>query len=339
VPEGPTHIKARRALAVKANLPGTRRLPPVRRFARHQRAFVKVQDGCDAFCTYCVVPYTRCNVWSRPLAEVVEECRGLVAAGHKEIVLTGVVLGAYGRATVVPERWPAGPALLIELVRRVARIEGLWRVRLSSLAPRDVTGELLGLWRELPNLAPHLHLPLQSGSAAVLARMGRRYTPEAYLAAVAAARRALDAPAVTTDVIVGFPGEGETQFAETLAAAREAGFCKIHAFPFSAMAGTAAWAWRGEAAPPAVVKERMARLAALERDLARAYRRRLVGRTVEAVVESPPRRSRRRGREGLAEARTPRYQRVFFPGAAAPGAVVRLRMTAVREEGLAGERA
>ncbi len=315
--------------AREPNGAGTRGLPPAGSFPGHQRAFVKVQDGCDAFCAYCVVPYARRRVWWRPMHAVVAQCRALVAAGHREIVLCGVFLGAYGRDTTIRRRWGGGPARLPELVRRVADIEGLWRVRLSSLEPGDVTEELIDACRA-PGVAPHFHLPLQSGSPAVLRRMNRQYTADDYRRAVDLLREAFDRPAITTDIIVGFPGEGEVEFRQTLAAARHAGVAKIHAFPFSAIAGTAAWTYRREAAPPAVRKRRSGELAALERELAAAYRARLVGEKLEGLVEAG------RGARHQRRAMTGRYQTVFFSGGARPGDVVRLRVTGVREDGLAG---
>jgi len=321
-------IRTRRQAAVKADCSGTRTLPAIRHFAGHCRAFVKVQDGCDAFCTYCIVPYTRCRVWSRALDAVLSECRALVAAGHKELVLAGVFLGAYGRNTAVRKRWPDEPAKLPELIRRVAAIDGLFRLRLSSLEPGDLSDELLGVCRDTPNFAPHFHLPLQSGSPAVLRRMNRQYTVEQYERTIARLRDAFDRPAVSTDILVGFPGESEADFGATLAVARGAGFTKIHAFPFSAMPGTAAWQFRHEAPPTAVIRERMVRLAALERDLSRAFRRSLVGEGVDALVEASPKR-------GEGRAMTGRYQTAFFrDGAAEPRDIIRLLVTGVRDDGL-----
>ncbi|MFW6133165.1 MAG: MiaB/RimO family radical SAM methylthiotransferase [Planctomycetota bacterium] len=285
------------------------------RFAGHRRAFVKVQDGCDAFCTYCVVPYTRCRIRSRPPGEVEAECRRLVRAGHREIVLSGVFLGAYGRATAVRSRWADGPAPLAGLVRRVAAIEGLWRVRLSSIAPGDVTDELLEVVGGSPTVAPHLHMPLQSGSRRILRAMNRRYTPDDYRRAVDAVRDALDTPALTTDIIVGFPGEAPADFDATLALAREAGFARIHAFGFSAVPPTAAWRRRHEAPRPDEVKRRCERLAALGRELGRAYRQRLIGRRLEGLVEEAD-------RTGRVRAMTDRYQPVVCDAELIPGRVV-----------------
>ena len=325
-------IKANREKAIKRNLSATRRLPPLREFSGHQRAFVKVQDGCDALCTYCIVPYTRSVVWSRPADQVVNECTDLVGAGHKEIVLAGAFLGAYGRATAVRKRWPAAPAPLVDLVRRVAAIEGLWRLRLSSLEPGDLTDDLLGLWAQLPALAPHFHLSLQSGSAKILKAMNRQYTPEQFRATVRRVRRVVADAAVTTDIIVGFPGESEEDFRQTLDLAGEAGFSKIHAFPFSAIEGTAAGARRRDAPPPQTVRRRLERLRLLERETALAYRGRFVGRTMEALVESAvPAPSLRQGM-------TDRYLRVRFAAAEGDltGRVVTLRVDRATEAGLDG---
>jgi len=321
---------------VKHNM-GTAGLPPIARFAGHQRAFVKVQDGCDAACSYCVIPRLRRRVWSRPMDRVLAEVRGLVAAGHREVVLCGVFLGAYGQETAVRSRW-RGPSALPELLARVADVPGLWRVRLSSLEAGDVTDELLDVFRARPNVAPHLHLSLQSGSATVLRRMNRPYGPEQFLQAVGRIRRALDDAAITTDVIVGFPDETEEDFADTLRVAREARFSKIHAFGFSPRPGTAAWRWRGHGPSRATVKARLARLAEQERLSARAFRRRFLGRTVEALVEEPNAHTPPGHLRGL----TDRYLEVAFRPAGTDdsepliGRVVRVRVTGLSETGLLG---
>ena len=327
-----TLIRPRRQGEVKDKPPATATLPSISCFPGRQRAIVKVQDGCDAFCSYCIVPHLRQRMWSRPAGEVERECRALVAAGHREIVLCGVHLGAYGRHTAVRRRRGSGRSALAGLVRRVAAIEGLWRVRLSSLDCLDADEELLEVCRATPNVAPHLHLPLQSGSDRILRRMNRQYAAEQFLLTVRRVKEAMDRPAITTDVIVGFPGEADSDFAATLAAARAAGFAKIHAFPFSAVNGTAAWAWRGEAPPPGVVKARMAELAALEEQLAGNYRRQFLGQTVEALVESSG-----NLRPGRQVARTERYFTVRLEGSRLPpGQVVRVRIDRAEAREVAG---
>lgn len=329
----PESIAARRAAAVRQAAPATEGLAAIDHFPDHQRAFVKVQDGCDAFCAYCIVPYTRARVWSRPVADVVAECRALVAAGHREVVLSGVFLGAYGRETAIRRRWDDAPSPLPDLVRRVAGIDGLWRLRLSSLEPGDLTDELLAACRDAGNVAPHFHLPLQSGSRRILRRMNRQYTADEFRGTVERLRGALDRPAVTTDIIVGFPSEADEDFAATLDVAHEAGFTKIHAFPFSAIEGTAAWTYRDETPPADVVRDRMAALAATEATAARAYRELFVGEKMEALVE----RARTDGGDSR-QAMTDRYLTVRFEGSGEDrtGRVVTLHIDAVTDEGLAG---
>ena len=319
------------------------------RFPGHQRAFVKVQDGCDAFCAYCVVPYTRPIVqWRSP--ELVErECRNLLRAGHKELVLCGVFLGAYGRPTARRRRWAGEPSLLPDLVRRIGALPGLWRLRLSSLEPGDLTDDLLDALRATPAAAWHFHLPLQSGSPRVLRRMNRQYAPEDFRLAVGRIRSACPDAAITTDILVGFPGEGDEDFRLTLEMARHAGFSKIHAFAFSAIEGTAAWTYRRESPPPEVVRRRLAELSALERDLSAAYRVRFVGRMMEALVEITPRchgselASPKRLREGgsaedrAGQAMTDRYLTIYFRDAGPqPGEVAAFHVTGVHPDGLAG---
>ena len=204
----------------------------IKRFDEHQRAFLKVQDGCDARCTYCLIPTLRPRLRSKPITVAVAEARRLVAAGHRELIITGIFLGAYGRDTARRHRLKQVETPLATLVDALARIEGLERLRLSSLEPGDVNAELLDVLAEHEACVPHLHLPLQSGSADVLRRMNRQYSPADYLRMVEQVQARIDRVALTTDVIVGFPGETERDFAATLEVARQAGFIKIHAFPF-----------------------------------------------------------------------------------------------------------
>lgn len=257
----------------------------LRSFSGHTRAFLKVQDGCDAHCTYCIIPKIRTKVCSKPLNRVVEEARHLVAAGHKEIVLTGVSLGAYGQDTVNRKHWDHHRPTLAELVEAVAQVDGLLRLRLSSLHPGDLTDELLDKLRIYKNLAPHLHLPLQSGSNEVLRRMGRRYTAGAFLQAVKRAEVALDRPAITTDIIVGFPGETDPNFEQTLELAEQLRFAKIHVFSFSKRAGTAAARMR-PAVPAKIIKERSRRLQQLDERLQQRFRKRFAGEKLEVLIES-----------------------------------------------------
>jgi threonylcarbamoyladenosine tRNA methylthiotransferase MtaB len=245
---------------------------------------VKVQDGCLLRCSYCIIPHVRPHVHSRPLAHVLDEVRRLVAGGYREIVLTGVHLGHYG----VEGNWnkPRHQWLrLSKLVGQIARLPGDFRVRLSSIEATEVTRELVAVMGEFPRrIAPHLHICLQSGSDAVLRRMRRRWGSRLFEGRCRLVREALDNPAITTDVIVGFPGETDADFQATCRVARECGFSKIHIFPFSPRKGTPA-ADMADQIPPQVKAERHERLAALERELRAEYFRSLIGRQLTVLVE------------------------------------------------------
>ncbi len=251
---------------------------------RH-RAYVKVQDGCLLRCSYCIIPYVRPNMTSRPLAHILDEVRRLVDNGFREIVLTGIHLGHYG----VDGNWnkPKSEWLrLSHLVDHIARLDGDFRVRLSSIEATEVTRELIDvLAAHGDKVCPHLHVCLQSGSDAVLRRMRRRWSVRHFLDRCRLVREKLDNPALTTDIIVGFPGETDADFEATCAAAREALFSKIHVFPFSARKGTPA-AQMDDMVPPPLKAERGRRLAELERELRDDYFRSLLGRSLRVLVEA-----------------------------------------------------
>jgi threonylcarbamoyladenosine tRNA methylthiotransferase MtaB len=216
-------------------------LPPLDHFTGQNRAFLKVQDGCDAYCAYCIIPKIRKNVFYKDIKTVLDEARRLISAGHEELVLAGIFLGAYGQQTARRKKWnPAGRDALAELVDAVARLDGLRRLRLSSLEPLDVTDRLLEIMSAHTNIMPHLHLSLQSGSPNVLRKMVRQYRIDDFLRVTESIKAAFDRPAITTDIIVGFPGETEADFGQTVAVAKEAGFAKIHVFCFSPRKNTAA---------------------------------------------------------------------------------------------------
>jgi threonylcarbamoyladenosine tRNA methylthiotransferase MtaB len=254
-------------------------------FAGHHRAFLKIQDGCDAHCTYCIIPQLRPNLRSKPVEAAVEEARALVRAGHREIILTGIFLGAFGRKTALRKRFTPGSTPLAGLVAALAKVDGLERLRLSSLEPGDVDDALLAVLASNRNCVPHLHLPLQSGSESILRRMNRQYARDDFLGMVDRVRAALDQPAITTDIIAGFPGETDGDFEATLDVARYCRFCKIHAFPFSPRPNTAAARWQKNFVPSSVTRERMDQLAAVERECSLTYRLSLVGRTERVIVE------------------------------------------------------
>jgi threonylcarbamoyladenosine tRNA methylthiotransferase MtaB len=279
-------------------------LPAPAFFEGQTRAFLKVQDGCDAFCTYCIIPIARPSVLSKPLSEVVAEARTLVASGHKEIVITGVHVGAYGLPSIrnrshdVPPPVGATPCgclgearrvctahLLPDLLAEVAKVPDLARIRLSSLDPADVTDRLMDVFASHPNIMPHLHLSLQSGSNEVLRRMARPYNADEFRAKIDLVRSRLDRPAITTDIIVGFPGETDADFAQTLALAREVAFSKMHVFAFSARKDTAA-ARMQDKVPSEVKKERSRILRDLDTDLQSQFRRQFLGETAQVLIES-----------------------------------------------------
>ncbi|MHC4582096.1 MAG: radical SAM protein, partial [Planctomycetota bacterium] len=219
-------------------------LPALTSFRGQTRAFLKVQDGCDGYCTYCIVPKARPFVHSKPLARALAEAQALVDAGHREIVVTGVFLGAYGQDTVRRQNWPTESRRagnnLSDLLDKMSVLPGMGRIRLSSLEPADVTQGLLDTLCKHPNIMPHLHLPLQSGSDEVLRRMCRQYRVAQFRETIDLLKSRLDRPAITTDIIVGFPGETDTDFERTVELARDVGFAKMHVFSFSPRKGTAA---------------------------------------------------------------------------------------------------
>jgi threonylcarbamoyladenosine tRNA methylthiotransferase MtaB len=241
------------------------------------RAFVKVQDGCDNRCTFCVTTLARGEGRSRPIDEVVREAEMLAAAGYQEIVLTGVHLGSYGR-----DLDSGGD--LAALVRALLIDTDVSRIRLSSLEPWEIVPGFFDLWSD-PRLGAHLHLPLQSGCDATLRRMARRTTRHDFAALLDDARRHIPDLAVTTDVIVGFPGETASEFAESLAFVEEMGFARLHVFPYSSRAGTAAARMPGHISK-SEKKARAAQMGDLSDSLWRAFRRRYVGQTLDVLWES-----------------------------------------------------
>jgi len=246
----------------------------ISRFAGHARAFVKVQDGCDRFCSYCIVPYVRGRSRSRPMREIMTEARRLVENGYRELVLTGVHLGDYAD----------GERTLADLVRALDGIDGLLRLRVSSIDPNDVTTELLDAIASGRTACPHLHVSLQSGSNTVLERMNRGTTHEAFLEMIDNASATIPDLVVSTDLVVGFPGETDKEFADSLDVIEAVGFSKVHVFPFSPRPGTAA-AERSDVVEHAVVKERLARVGEVAEAAARRCRARFVGRRVEILIE------------------------------------------------------
>ncbi|MEX0727392.1 MAG: tRNA (N(6)-L-threonylcarbamoyladenosine(37)-C(2))-methylthiotransferase MtaB [Planctomycetaceae bacterium] len=281
----------------------------IERFDGHHRAFVKVQDGCILKCTYCIIPYVRPGLHSRPVQQIEEEVRRLIGNGYREIVLTGIHVGHYG---VENTRGKSGlpPFRLSHLFQRLDRIPGDWRMRLSSIESAEMNDDFIAAAADCEHLCPQFHPSLQCGSDDVLRRMRRRYSVSRFLDRLDQIRQKIADPAFSTDVIVGFPGETDDDFAQTLDTCRKAGFMKIHVFPFSARKGTPAADYPGPIPPP-VIKKRCRELMDLERDLAFQYYREYEREEIEVLVER-----RHEDRAGWFRGTDRRYIPVELPGEA-----------------------
>jgi threonylcarbamoyladenosine tRNA methylthiotransferase MtaB len=283
-----TTIKAKNSYKIKYknNLNNNLSLPTLTSFEGQTRAFLKIQDGCDGYCTYCIVPKTRPFVHSKPLEDVLHEAQTLVLSGHREIVVTGIFLGAYGRQSVRRKNWPNQQnEHLADLLDKMANITSLERIRLSSLEPADLTPRLLDTFCKHPNIMPHLHLSLQSGSNTILRKMCRQYRIEEFREKVEMAKSRLDRPAITTDIIVGFPGETDADFEQTVKMAKIIGFAKMHVFSFSPRKGTAAADMQNKVANK-VIKERSRILRELDIELGLQFRRQFIGETAQVLIEN-----------------------------------------------------
>ena len=252
----------------------------IHKIADHTRAFLKIQDGCNQFCSYCIIPYTRGRVRSRRPDEVVAEVRELAAAGYQEVVLTGIHLSSYGVDFKEEEK----KENLLSLIKQVHEVEGIRRIRLGSLEPRIITEEFAQALASMPKFCPHFHLSLQSGCDKTLKRMNRHYTTEEYAAGCEILRRYFDNPAITTDVIVGFPGETGEEFEETKAFLERIGFYEMHIFKYSRRAGTRADRMP-EQVPEQVKSVRSEVLLKLEKQMSKAYRESFSGKKKTVLLE------------------------------------------------------
>ena len=245
--------------------------------AEHTRAFIKVQDGCNQFCSYCIIPYARGRVRSRNVQNVLEEVKRLAASGYQEVVLTGIHLSSYGI--------DCGESLL-HLIQMVHQVEGIRRIRLGSLEPRIVTETFAEELAKMEKICPHFHLSLQSGCDATLARMNRKYTTEEYENACNILRKNFTHPAITTDVIVGFPGETEEEFAQTKEYLKRIHFYEMHIFKYSRRQGTRAAVMEHQV-PEEIKTKRSAQLLALAESMSREFRAYYVGKEEEVLFEEP----------------------------------------------------
>jgi threonylcarbamoyladenosine tRNA methylthiotransferase MtaB len=286
-------------------------------FDGHTRAFIQVQQGCDHRCTFCIIPYGRGNSRSLPIGEIVGQVRAVVAAGYREVVLSGVDITAFGADL------PGRPTLGQLARRLLALVPDLPRLRLSSLDPVEIDDELWRLIAEEPRLMPHLHLSLQSGDDLVLKRMKRRHSRADALAACRRARNLRPGIALGADIIAGFPTESAAMFENTLALIAECGLTHLHVFPYSARQGTPAA--RMPQLPGALIRERAARLREAGATLRRVWLAGQIGDTVAVLIE----------RDGTG--RSEHYARVRFPSRNEQGAIIAARITGTSDDGLIGE--
>ena len=289
----------------------------------HTRAILKIQEGCNNRCTYCIIPSVRGPIRSRPLQEVAAEARRLADAGFRELVLTGIHLSSYGRDL-------EGGVTLLDAIQAVQDTPGVLRIRLGSLEPTIATEAFSARLAAMDKVCPQFHLALQSGSDTVLARMARRYNTRMYRAAVENLRRAFPHAAFTTDVLTGFPGETEEEYRQTRDMIRFVGYAKIHVFPYSQREGTPAAAMPGQLS--AAEKERRAReLIALGEETALAYREGWLGQTAPVLLEE-------QDAQGCWLGYTPEYIHVTVPNdpACRQGALVTVALTSLAEGGMAG---
>lgn len=241
------------------------------------RAFIKVQEGCDNYCTFCIIPFARGKLKSRKQKDAVEEIRRLVAKGYREIVLTGIHLGNYGRDL-------HDGTSLATLVEELLRIPNLLRIRMGSIESVELSDDLINLIKDEPRVCRHLHLPIQSGSDAVLRRMNRHYRLPEYKKLISELREKIPGLALTTDLIVGFPGETEENFMETLETLRELRFSAIHVFPYSQRTGTPAAVFPNQV-PGDIKKDRVHRVQELEKEVSKEYRKTFLQKTVHVLIE------------------------------------------------------
>ena len=284
------------------------------------RAMLKVEDGCVNFCTYCIIPYARGPIRSLPLGEAACEAKRLAGAGYRELVLTGIEISSWGHDLKNGQG-------LIDLVEAVCAAAPECRVRLGSLEPRTVTEDFCRRAAALPNLCPHFHLSMQSGCDATLKRMNRKYHSARYYESVTLLREHFDRPGITTDLIVGFPGETEEEFDQTLDFVRRCAFSAMHIFPYSRRSGTPAASMPGQV-PKAEKEARARRAAAVAEELRAAWLERWVGETLTVLFEEE--------KEGLWRGHAPNYTEVFAPGEGLHNVIKEVKITRIHQDGLNG---
>ncbi len=294
-------------------------------FAGRTRAFLKIQDGCNNFCSYCKVPLVRGASRSRPREAILKEAAALAKSGFREIVLTGICLGAYGK-DAVPR------ADLVTLIRELEEVSGILRLRLSSIEAGDVSDGLIRLLRSSKKLCRHLHIPLQSGDNAVLKAMNRTYTAADFVRLIRKIRRRVPDIAVTTDVMAGFPAETQECFQHTAKIVKDIMPLKVHVFPFSLRPGTPAARQRRKAVDPSEIHRRVARVNRVAEDCSVRYRSRFLGKRLAVLFEGPS-----KGRPGFWEGYTGNYLKVLVKtGCDASNKLIPVKLKAIAGDSIIG---
>lgn len=284
------------------------------------RATLKIQDGCRNFCTYCIIPFARGPLRSKSIESTIEEVKELAKNGYKEIVLVGINLAMYG---------VDNNSSLIEIIEAVCAVDGIKRVRLGSLEPNLVTDEFIERTKKLDNFCHHFHLALQSGSTTVLERMKRHYSAEEYLKAVNMLQNAYEDCALTTDVMVGFPGETDKEFAESRATVEKSGFSSIHVFPYSRRKGTVADKMENQV-DESIKNIRTEKMIETGKKLKRDFFEKYLGKTMEVLTE-------RQSDDGVFEGHTSNFIQVYAKGNCAEGEIVSVKLTGYEEDFMTGE--
>ena len=300
--------------------------PHITTFDGQTRALVKIQDGCDSFCTYCIVPYVRGGeIRSRPVASIINEVRALAENGHREVVLTGIHLGAYGKELT-------DGTTLADVVRAVHDVDGIGRIRLSSIEPMDVSEDLIHEMARLPKCAHHFHVSLQSGSDKILKLMRRGYTSAEFAALIDRIRTAMPDVGLSTDVMVGFPGETEEDFQDTCDLISRVKFSRLHVFRYSPRSGTPAAKFPDQV-QGIVATRRSQEVRALGDRLAREFHSQMLGQVAEVLLEDS-----RESKDRLLAGFTSNYVRVLVADAAdkLTGQIIKVKLTDIQDEYMIG---
>ena len=292
---------------------------PLDFFEGRERAYIKIQEGCDRFCTYCIIPYARGAVRSREEKEIIAEAKRLADSGFCEVILTGIHVASYGRGK---------DTNLGELLKKLSEIEGISRIRMSSVDPVAFTDEFVSVIASLPKVCPHFHISLQSGSDTVLKKMNRRYTSEEYYGVLCKLREKIPSVSITTDVITGFPYETEEEFQKSLEFVRKCGFAAVHIFPYSERKGTPA-AKFSSSVPKSIRAERAKKMAEVAAEGKKEFMEKHTGRKMTVLTEQ-------KTKDGFCEGFTENYLKTVVLGDAEPGRIYEVTIDGIKDDCLEG---